>query len=142
MSAFVPQADIGARRVSAEAMRPSPLNRVVNCAWFEVRVLPAPPRSPMQTEISRCRANSFARVMYWVKVAHPKGLGVRQAQVIERPANVPFGWLHEVKHDGFRSIASCLETSKYYGDKGDACLPKDINRRRKEMGGRGNLLQQ
>jgi heme-degrading monooxygenase HmoA len=26
-------------------------------AWLEVRVLPAPPRSPTQTEISRCRAN-------------------------------------------------------------------------------------
>jgi hypothetical protein len=26
--------------------------------WLEVRVLPAPPRSPIQTEISRCRANS------------------------------------------------------------------------------------
>jgi hypothetical protein len=26
--------------------------------WLEVRVLPAPPRSPVQTEISRCSANS------------------------------------------------------------------------------------
>ena len=26
--------------------------------WLEVRVLPAPPRSPIQTEISRCHANS------------------------------------------------------------------------------------
>jgi uncharacterized protein (DUF1330 family) len=27
-------------------------------AWLEVRVLPGPPRSSIQTEISRCRANS------------------------------------------------------------------------------------
>jgi hypothetical protein len=44
-------------RLVASSSPPSLRWRLI-MAWLEVRVLSAPPRSPIQTEISRCHANS------------------------------------------------------------------------------------
>jgi hypothetical protein len=50
-------------RLVASSSPPSLRWRLIT-AWLEVRALPAPPRSPIQTEISRCRATSGLNSVY------------------------------------------------------------------------------